>query len=333
MIILILIILLCFNIYIKNIHSCLYTIILLFLFICHELYFYNNKENFESNIDLFKESNTIDKQKCIYNRQIKLLNPNNNFNPTCYQITDKQTCNHEENSDKCIYDNELNKCVDKNIGDNCYESSNYPSAEIKCHFMDDKKSCSNLRPKEETCNLNSVDCLKNKDCELHYYTDSYNKNKPTNIVKCCNYILLKDLHTKFYGSFPEEIELTNLNDIHNIIYESTDKEQPVEYYGLRKLDNKILLYLFYYSNSNNDQSSILNIFNDSASMLYNCFSNQQYLGSYTSIVIYKNKSQCINKSKCKWNETDEMCYKNMNNGDDRKGTIGQLKYGTITTST
>ena len=337
MIILILIILLCFNIYIKNIHSCFYTLILLFLFICHELYFYNSKENFNDNENeyaKFKKTPTIKKQQCIFEKQIKLLDPNQPINSICYKIKDRQTCSKTK---ECLYDNELNTCVDNDL------CNNIKDTEIKCHFMDDEINCQNLRTGNttDTCNFNITECNNNSNCETHYSTDVYNKSNNTNIVDCYNFNKFKTIIKQFYGSFPEPNILESENDIDNTIYDNT-MQKNITYYGIRKLDNKIYLYLFekLYNevenmptvpNSNDNFNNVLDTkIKESTTLSYNCLNNDnKYLGTFNSIIIYKINKQCINKPKCKWDKSDNMCYKN-----SREETIEQLKYDiTATTAT
>ena len=286
MIILILIILLCFNIYIKNIHSCFYTLILLFLFICHELYFYNSKEYFndhdnENEYAKFKKTPTIKKQQCIFEKQTKLLDPKQPINSICYQLKDRHTCS---NNKACLYDLELNKCVDNDL------CNNIMNTEIKCHFMDDEMNCNNLRygkyidKQINDCNLNKNECLSNPKCELNYYTDVYNKSDNTNIVDCCNFNTLKQIINKFYGVFPDPIIVESINDIHTVI-ENNNRQDDITYYGIRKLDNKIHLYLF-----KNIKSEMIK---DSRTLSYNCLNDNKYLGTYNSIIIYKNNIQCM----------------------------------------
>ena len=138
MVILILIILLFFKLYIKNISNKHLAMMLVIVFVLYETYFY--KEHFHVDTrflhsqDFLKHKN---KQECIYENQEKITKDykSDSFKSVCYKINDLEQCNRTLN---CKYDNELSKCIDVNI--DC-EKDYKDISRIKCHFLDNEDKC------------------------------------------------------------------------------------------------------------------------------------------------------------------------------------------------
>ena len=333
MVILILIILLFFKLYIKNISNTHITLILIFVFVLYELYFY--KDHFQNNEKFILNSDFLqhkEKQECIYKNQKEISEKHDidSNKSLCYKINDLQQCNRTTN---CKYDTELNKCID--ILHDC--DDNYKNiSRIKCHFFDNEEKCNNLTEKlpdcnklnEQSCENNSQcyfdysnnkcefkkstcigqseeECSTNKDCLYKYYSDIYNIGVDSNLKECHDYNKFIDFNKQYIVDTIKNISLEKFERMLNNEY------NYVNFYGYRlDSENNGTVYIL----NINDLSSLDT--NSSVSLL-NCFNKDQYVGNDNSISIFKKQGNCINNKKmCKWKNTSSFNCANILNKDD-----------------
>ena len=338
MVILILIILLCFKLYIKNVNNTHLTIMLVIVFGLYETYYY--KENFQSqtqpsslvydyNDDILQHK---DKQECIYKNQKEITENYNldSIKSVCYKINDLQECNRTTN---CKYDNEINKCID--IRTNCLNDFKDIS-NIKCHYLDSEEKCNNLNVKLPDCHLKNPEdcnssnecyfdysenrcnfkketcigadknkCKENKDCLYKYYSDVYSTTSNTNLKECHDFFIFFDINK-------HHIQRT----IPNITIEQFDKLLDSEYkdtkfYGYRSDDgNKGTIYIL---NVNNLRS----LLPQSKITLQQGLNKDKYIGNNNSMVIFEKKGSCVNNKKvCKWKNYSSFNCGIITNKDD-----------------
>ena len=327
MIVLILVILIFFKIYIKNVNHFFIAAVLLSTMIINELYFNVNEHfTFNHSDSFIKHKN---KQKCIFDNQKKIITDYN------YSLTDEAITNCHKIKDishctlnsKCKYSHEFNKCLDKTLdceknycedGSNC--EYNYEDMEkTSCHYIDSKDKCNNLTKKLSSCeNKKMIDCndeqclwnynknvceLKkdtcigeeetkckdNKKCKWNFYSDIYNINEDSNLKECHDFNKFVKNNRMFIKGI---VNNTTLSDLEKLLEEDVYKD--VRYYGFR------------YDEKNNGhgyllQLSNLNSINGTRTSILNCMNNDKYTGDESHIVIFEKKGQCSNNEKsCNW---------------------------------
>ena len=340
MIILILIILLFFNIYLKQIKSSFYTALILFVLVINEIYF-SKIEKFDSSTVKESTSETeyrfdydfkqhMNKEMCIFDEQQNIITTNKPINSKCHKIFNRKSCDMYR---ECEYDTEYNKCNEKSI---CNNINTQP---LKCHYMDNKEICNILAPqipncemyknknkcdekkdedgtkfcywnknknkckyKPNTCvRLEEEDCLNN--CKWDYYNDFYNAepNSETNTKQCHSLYLLNLNYKEFID---KEITVSNLDDISEEIKKyyniSSNKKQTPQFYGIQKKKSGYKIIFL-----TCDNLSTLSISAKRSNT--ECLNGNKYLGNDDTIMIYEKKGQCNTKSKCEWkfNEQNE----------------------------
>ena len=334
MVILILIILLFFKLYIKNINNNQLTIMLIIVFVLYEGYYY--KENFQN--QPHPSSIVFDndfeqhkkKQECIYTKQKEIIKDYNSdsINSVCYKINDLQQCNRTKN---CKYDNELNKCIDVNIG--CDQDI----SRIKCHYLDSEEKCNNLNIKLPDCNKknelecnNSKDkcyydyssnrcefkketcigasedeCNQNKDCLHKYYSDVYNISLDTNLKESHDYYKFLEFNKHLIKKVIPNITLQEFEKLLNDEYKDT------KFYGYRlDNENKGVVYIL-------DVSNLLLLTGDSKISLLEGLTKDKFIGNDNSLVIFERKGNCVNNKKmCKWHNLSSFNCENNSNKDE-----------------
>ena len=331
MIILILIILLFFNIYLKQIKSCFYTGLILFVLIINELYFFKiekfndspqqlipSQPAYKLNYD-FKQH--MNKQMCIFDEQKKIVNENLPIISRCHKIFNRKSCDIYR---ECDYDTEFNRCNEKS---NC---NNIDTEPLKCHYMDNKETCNALAQKmhkceiyknkdkcngiteckwddsNKKCDYEDIACVtlkedaclnNNNNCKWEYYNDIYNAEKSTNMEQCHSFNLLK-----FSGWIKDEKD-ANKTDIHEKLNTYLVENQDVKFYGIQKTNMGEYKLIFL---NCNDLSTI----SPSKIQKYECLNENKYVGNNDNVMIYKRQGQCNTKTKCNWND----------GGSDRKRT-------------
>jgi hypothetical protein len=339
MIILILIILLFFNIYLKQIPNSFYTTLLLFVLIINELYF-TKMEKFQSiisqpvDIPAFPEyrldydfKQHMNKQMCLFNEQSNLIKTNSSINTNCHKISNRTSCDMYR---ECEYDTEYNRCNEKS---NC---NNIVTEPLKCHYMDNQETCETLSKKIPKCDIynNKKECNKHEplcewdltnnkceykentciklekdqcsenptNCKWKYYSDIYNSEpkSETNIRQCHSLNKLDMAYTEGPWSFDS---LDDLNDkLYEVFYES--KYDNIDFYGINK--TKLGTYYLYLLTINN-----LDTISGSIVSNHKCLTNNTYLGNEDHIMIYKRNGECKTIKKCKWEIEDtnnNVCY-------------------------
>ena len=326
MIILILIILLFFNMYLKQINSSFYTTLLLFVLIINELYF-SKIEKFANvtqpanplyRFDYdFKQN--MNKQMCLFEEQQQIMTDKTPIKSKCHKIFNRSSCDMYRD---CEYDTEFNRCNDKN------KCSNIDDTEpLQCHYMDNKNICNILAPKipkcdsykySDSCNDNSCkwnevnkkceykdsscvslteDTCSNKDnqdkCKWEYYNDIYNAEheSETNIVQCHSIDLLN-----ISGRIPSRemgITETEIPAKLKTYFDNNGSDSDI-YYGIQKNENET--YNIFFLNMSN-----LNTISSSVKQNYECLNGNKYVGNNNHVMIYKKRGKCNTQSKCNWN--------------------------------
>jgi hypothetical protein len=340
MIILILIILLFFNIYLKQIKSSFYTALILFVLVINEIYF-SKIEKFESHTHHiiptqqayrfdydFKQK--MNKEMCLFEEQKNIIKKKLPINYKCHKIFNRKSCDMYRD---CEYDTEYNKCNEKS---NCNNINTEP---LQCHYMDNEEICNILSPQMPKCEIynNSDSCNNKKDgdgmslcdwannkceynpktcvtleedsclsnqqnCKWDYYNDFYNAepNSETNTKQCHSLDLLNFNHGEFIDT---EITVSNLDEI---------AEEIKKYYNIGT--NKKQTPQFYgIQKKKSGDYKIIFLTCDSLSTLSisakrsntECLNENKYLGNDNNIMIYQKKGQCNTKSKCEWKIEEE----------------------------
>ena len=332
MIILILIILLFFNMYLKQINSSFYTTLLLFVLIINELYF-SKIEKFANDTQPvnplyrfdydFKQH--MNKQMCLFKEQQQIMTDKTPIKSKCHKIFNRSSCDMYRD---CEYDTEFNRCNDKNKCSNIDETE-----PLQCHYMDNKNICEILAPKihkcdsykysyscndnssckwnDEKCEYKDSSCVSltedtcsNKDnkCEWEYYNDIYNAEheSETNIVQCHSFDLLN-----ISGRIKIRVTGIKETDIPEKLKNYFDNNRSYSdiYYGIQKNENETYNILFL-------NISNLNTISSSVKQNYECLNGNKYVGNNNNVMIYKKRGKCNAKSKCNWNiESSENCNK------------------------
>ena len=289
MIILILIILIFFNIYLKSIKSSFYTILTLFVLIINEIYF-SKIEKFDGKTtpnktthSLITDFEDIPYQMCLFIEQEKKLEENSEITK-CYKIFNNNSCDKDPD---CEYDIEFNRCVDK---------TNCKKRPLKCQNIINTE-CESLLYNEDKClKMGDKHCKDDSECELDYYSDIYNIEKNTN-MKVCHTTEILNSDTLDNSLTKEEITTEKLHDEINTIL----KENPnISYYGIQKIDEKYKLYFF--------NLDTLDEISYSSTLPIYCLNENKFVGNGDYITIYERESQCKTSKKCEWDDTHKACY-------------------------
>jgi len=343
MIILILIILLFFNIYLKQINSSFYTSIILFVLIINEIYF-SKIEKFDANIAQqliptqpsyrldydFKQH--MNKQMCLFDQQKNIITNNLPIISKCHKIFNRKSCDEYR---ECEYDTEFNRCNEKS---NC---NNIDTEPLKCRFMDNKDTCNNLAKKipkceiykntdicngtygcdwnnnkceykSKTCDaLTDTECSTSDNCKWEYYNDIYNAEKNTNMQQCHSLDLLK-----YSGWINKEITGINETDINKKLNKYLVVNPDVKYYGIQKTVMGEYNLVFLKCNS-------LSTISPSKIQQDKCLNENKYLGNNDNVMIYKRQGQCKTKIKCKWNDNDPVIERKCNTNSDEQNCLDE----------
>jgi hypothetical protein len=337
MILLILIILLFFNIYLKQIKSSFYTCLILFVLIINELYFSKiekfdvpSQPSYRLDYD-FKQH--MNKQMCLFYGQKKIINGNLPIISKCHKIFNRKSCDIYR---ECEYDTEFNRCNEKS---NC---SNIDTKPLKCHYMDNEETCNTLAQKmhkcenyknKEICNklneckwndsnkkcdyediacvtLNEDACLSEENnCKWEYYNDIYNAENNTNMEQCHSLDLLR-----FSGWIKEEISIRNKTKIQETLNDYLINNPDIKFYGLQKTDLGEYKLVFL-------KCDDLSTISPSKIQKYECLNENKYLGNNDNVMIYKRLGQCNTNSKCKWNDGDQSHKDRCNINSDEKNCL------------
>jgi hypothetical protein len=337
MIILILIILLFFNIYLKQIKSSFYTTIVLFVLIVNELYF-SKMENFQGHINDkligdkivgipsfpdyrlgydFKQH--MNKQMCLFDEQENIIKTNAPINTKCHKISNRTSCDMYI---ECEYDTEFNRCNEKS---NC---NNIDTEPLDCHYMDNQDTCHTLSKKMPKCDIydNKKECnkneglckwdSKNKKCDYLEDTciksdkDECNKNSSN-----CEWKYYSDIYNAEPNSETNIIQCHSLKKL-----DMSRTELPNPNHNFENLDdlNKTLNDIF--ENSEYDDIDYYGIYKTNLGTYYlylltisnldtisksvvskhKCLNNNTYLGNEDYIMIYKRNGECKTIQKCNW---------------------------------
>ena len=346
MIILILIILLFFNIYLKKIKNSFYTAIVLFVLIINELYF-SKIEKFQSNsinnddttdepvgIPSFPDyrygydfKQHMNKQMCLFDEQENKIKTNASINTKCHKITNRISC---DMYNECEYDTEFNRCNEKS---NC---NNIDTKPLECHYMDNEEICNTLYEKMPKCDIydNRKECNKNeglckwdsKNKKCDYLEDTCIK---LDINSCAeqekNGKCKWNYYTDIYNAEPKsETNIIQCHSLKNLDMSKTELPDPYSFNNLEELNdtlrtifeddnyNNINYYGIFKTNSGNYNLYLLKVSNlDSISNSIvsknECLNNNTYVGNNDHIMIYKRSGECKTIEKCQW-ETDESKY-------------------------
>ena len=328
MVILILIILLFFKLYIKNISNNQLTVMLIIVFVLYEAYYY--KENFQNqnqqslvydyDDDFLQHKN---KQECIYSKQKEITEDyaKDSFNSICYKINNLQQCNRTKN---CKYDNELNKCIDINV--DC-DKEYRDISNIKCHYLDNEEKCNDLNIKLPNCNIKDEtecdnlkdkcyfdystnicefkkdtcigasedECNQNKDCLYKYYSDVYHTSLESNLKECHDFFKFLELNKQYVVTVIPNITLNEFEKLLNDNYKDT------KFYGYRvDSKNKGFVYILNISNT-------FLLSRDSKISLLEGLTKDKFIGNNNSIMIFEKKASCVNNKKmCNWKNSSSF---------------------------
>ena len=343
MILLILIILLFFNIYLKQIKTSFYTCIILFVLIINELYF--------SKIEKFKDSpqelipsqpayrldydfkQHMNKQMCLFDEQKKIINENLPIISKCHKIFNRQSCDIYR---ECEYDTEFNRCNEKS---NC---NNIDTKPLECHYMDNEETCNALALKMDKCEIyknkdkcnrireckwddttkkcdyEDIACVKLKEeaclseqnnCKWEYYNDIYNAEKNTNMEQCHSLDLLR-----YSGWIKEEITERNETNLNKRINSYLNDNKDVKFYGIQQTNMGEYRVIFLTCDD-------LTTISPSKIQKYECLNGNKYLGNNDNVMIYKRQGQCNTKTKCNWNAGDQSRKDKCNINSDEQNCL------------